>query len=164
MRMVDRDALWSTFLGYEYARGAVVARVLRWAESIAHTSNQNESAKGLAAVSLTSFLTSSNRVLRDRATKALVGLLSGALFQAAELLNTFSRVNDDYVLERLAAAAYGAAMRCQDAETVGRMAAACYERFFDPRRPPANALTRDYLRGIVELAVPFRTLTTIDTS
>ena len=50
MRMVDRDALWSTFLGYEYARGGVVARVLRWAESIAHTPGPNDGARGLAAV------------------------------------------------------------------------------------------------------------------
>ena len=113
---------------------------------------------------LTWFLTSSSRALRDRSTKALVAVFSGPFLQAAELFNAFSTVNDDYVLERLAAAVYGAAMRCQDADAVGRIAAACYEQFFERRRPPTNALTRDYLRGIVELGVHLKTLTWVDTS
>ena len=164
MRIVERDAWWSTFLGYEYAQGGVVGRVLRWAESIADTRDPNNDARGLATVLLTWFLTSSSRVLRDRATKALVGLLTGTLLQAAKLFDAFSAVNDDYVLERLAAAVYGAVMRCQDADAVGRVAGACYQHFFERRRPPTNALTRDYLRGIVEMGIQLKTLTATDST
>jgi hypothetical protein len=152
MRMVERDALWSTFLGYEYARGGVVARLLRWAESITHTLDRKHESSDLAILVLAWFHTSSSRVLRDRATKSLVAILSEGISKAQALLNALSAVNDDYVFERVAAAVYGAAMRCQDVDAVGRLAAACAEQFFERRQPPPNALTRDYLRGVVELS------------
>jgi hypothetical protein len=156
MRMVDRDAIWSTFLALEYAGGGAVARLLRWAESRRDRDQANHEVGTLATFALAWFLTSSSRVLRDRATKALVALLQLRIGEAAKLLETFSAANDDYVLERLAAAAYGAAMRCRTAGEVGPLAAACYEQFFKSTRPPVNALTRDYLRGMVELAIHLR--------
>jgi hypothetical protein len=150
MKMADRDALWSTFLGHGYAVGGAIARLLRWVESLPSGDQPAHTVIMLAATALTWFLTSSNRLLRDRTTKTLVKLLSTRLRAVVELVDCFSDVDDGYVLERLAAVAYGSAMRSQQTDDVVSLATTCYERFFKDGFPPANALSRDYLRGVVE--------------
>jgi len=153
MQMAERDALWSTALASGYPTGGATARLLRWSESLRNRTGHNSSVITLVAMVLSWLLTSSNRLLRDRTTKALVGLLQSRLPTAGDLVAAFAAVNDDYVLERVAAAAYGAAMRSRSPEQVANLAMVCYERFFKHTRPPLNALIRDYLRGIVELAL-----------
>ncbi len=62
-------------------------------------------------MALTWFFTTSNRFIRDKATKALVGLLNNKLAIIKEVMIEFQKVNDPYVLERLCAVAYGCMLR-----------------------------------------------------
>jgi hypothetical protein len=98
-------------------------------------------------------LTTPNRFLRDRATKALVSLLTGRLAAAARLVERFADVDDPYVAERVYAVAYGIAMRCHDPEAVGVLAMCVYRHVFASERPPPHILLRDYARGVVERAL-----------
>jgi hypothetical protein len=68
----------------------------------------------LAAIALVWMLSTSNRFLRDRATKALVSLLTGRLDHVGRVVGHFADVDDLYVAERVYAVAYGAAMRSSD--------------------------------------------------
>ncbi len=97
--------------------------------------------------------TTSNRFLRDRATKALVSLLTGRLDAATRLVERFSDVDDPYVTERIYAVAYGVAMRSHDAIGVEKMASLVYERVFANGDPPVHILLRDYARGVIERAI-----------
>jgi len=162
MQMADRDALWSTFLANEYAAGRACARLLRWTESVSNSALHGKRAITLAATALAWFLTSSNRPLRDRATKALVALLQHRLPLAGDLIMAFAAVNDPYILERVAAAAYGAAMRSRQEEDIAALASVCYETFFKHTPPPLNALSRDYLRGVIELALHLKPSMPVD--
>ncbi len=152
--MPDRDAVWSTYLHYAYGQGGTVDRVLDWAERL-HTAKPTTDPQSVwaCAVVLTWFLTTSNRFVRDRATKGLVSLLDGDFETAARLVRDFHNVDDPYVCERVMAAAYGIAMRSTDARGLAPLAEAVYEEVFAERDPPVHYLLRDYARGVIERAL-----------
>jgi hypothetical protein len=104
----------------------------------------------LAAVTLTWILSTSNRAVRDCATKALVNLLSCKLGHAAALVDQFADVDDPYITERLLAASYGAAMQGIDRARCGVLAASVWKTYFaEGKQPPLNVMARDYAFGVL---------------
>ena len=152
--MPDRDAVWSTYLHYAYDQGGPVDRVLDWAEGL-HTAKPTTDPQSVwaCAMVLTWCLTTSNRFVRDRATKGLVALLDGNFETATRLVRHFQDVDDPYVRERVMAVSYGIAMRSTDAQAMAPLAEAVYEEVFANGDPPAHYLLRDYARGVVERAL-----------
>ena len=106
----------------------------------------------LAATTLTWFFTTSHREIRDKATKALARILSRRLLLATRLIGDFVRVNDLYVLERLLAACYGAALQGTAEAGLAELAQEVFDTIFYDKEPPQNALLRDHAQGIVEYA------------
>ena len=151
--LASRDAWWSVFLHYQYGEHSAVDRLVEWAWFEEDKSHINDESIRLTGIALTWFLTTSNRYLRDRATKALVALLDKRIQVLRQILKKFVKVNDPYVLERLFAVAYGCAMRSTDAAAIGELAMDVYELIFKDGTPPPHILLRDYARGIVEVAL-----------
>lgn len=155
LEMPDRDARWSTYLHNVYGGESALDRILDWATSLRQEDVRqlDGDAVDLCGVALAWMLTSSNRFVRDRATKGLVALFSGRLGSLRELLERFHGVDDAYVAERLYAVAYGCATRCHDPEDLESLAAFVYRRVFADGTPPPHILLRDYARGVVERAL-----------
>lgn len=151
--MPDRDAWWSVDLHHLYGDRGAVDRLVDWASSVDPSTSIEDEAVELCAVTLSWMLTTSNRFLRDRATAALVSLLTDRLPTVVRLVQRFAPVDDPYVVERVYAAAYGVAMRCHDPEAVGTLAASVYDSVFASGSPPAHILLRDYARGVIERAL-----------
>ena len=151
--MPDRDAWWSTYLHNAWHTNGPVDRLVDWASNLSADDALENSVVDLAVTTLAWMLTTSNRFLRDRATKALVSLLTGRLECTTRLVARFSDIDDPYVAERVYAVAYGVAMRSHDAEEVSRVASAVYENVFASGTTPAHILLRDYARGVVERAI-----------
>ena len=153
--MPDRDAWWSTYLHHAYGGGGAVDRLLDWTlgQPGSGSDSLEDQVIDLSAVTLAWMLTTSNRFLRDRATKALVHLLTNRFQSATALVARFADVDDPYVTERIYAVAYGVAMRSHDPVEVGRLATIVYKNVFASGIPPAHILLRDYARGVVERAV-----------
>jgi hypothetical protein len=76
----------------------------------------------LGAITLSWLFTLSNRPIRDRATKALAHVLVGHPAVLSELIAEFKDVDDLYVLERIFAAAFGAACTDPNPDRVRRYA------------------------------------------
>ena len=113
--------------------------------------NLEENTVDLCSIPLAWMFTTSNRFLRDRATKALISLLTDQLDAATRLVDRFSDVDDPYVVERIYAVAYGVAMRSHDAIGVGKLSSLVYERVFSNGTPPAHicsATTRVVLLSV----------------
>lgn len=146
--MPQRDALWSVFLAEDdLSEGGAAESLIEWAWE-ADAGEVEHQRRWLAAVALTWFLSTSNRAVRDRATKSLVNLLSSDLSVAADLLNKFGRVNDLYISERLLAACYGAMMQGIDRAGCAAVASAVWDNYFaGDRTPPLHILARDYAFG-----------------
>ena len=126
---------------------------VHWASDITPNTKLGDRADELCSVVPAWMLTTSNRFLRDRATKSLVSLLTGRLTTARLLLERFAEVDDAYVAERVHAAVYGVVMRSRDRREVGAIASTVYKLVFADGAPPAHVLLRDYARGIIERAL-----------
>ncbi|GAB3859000.1 hypothetical protein GCM10028822_34870 [Hymenobacter terrigena] len=151
--MPERDAWWSIDLHNLWDRHSAVDRLVDWSSAITASTVLDEPAVDLCAVALAWMLTSSNRFLRDRATKGLISLLTGKLEAAGRLVERFADVDDPYVTERIYAVAYGVAMRSNDKTETGKLAFIVYNRVFADKRPPVHILLRDYARGVIERAL-----------
>ena len=164
--MPERDSCWSVFLheAWERGRGGAVHRLVDWASSIAPNDQIETPIVDLAATTLAWTFTSSNRFLRDKATKALVELLTGRHDSTMTMLRLFADADDLYVAERIYAVAYGVAMRSHSAEEVGELATLVYQQVFADATPPTHILLRDYARGVVERAIYLGTGDEFDTT
>jgi hypothetical protein len=162
--MADRDAWWSIYLHDAWGNYGAIDRLLDWATSVGPSTHPEEEIVELAGTVLAWLFASSNRYLRDSATKALVVLCSGRLGCMGRLVALFSGVDDLYVTERVYAAAYGVAMRSYDPADVGSLAQIVYEHVFMGEKTPAHILLRDYARGVIERALYLDSHITIDTS
>jgi len=156
--MADRDAWWSIYLHEQYKNESALDRLLDWAQSEDDKSHINDESVRLCAVMLIWCLTSSNRFVRDRATKGLVALLWERLHLLLPLLLKFKDVNDPYVQERLLAVCYGCCLRTQDDNGIKFLAQYIFKTIFKaPHETDAEVwphiLGRDYARGVVEIAL-----------
>ena len=151
--MPVRDSKWSIYLHLAWRTHGAVDRLVYWASTITSQDILDNDTVDLCSTALAWLLTTSNRFLRDRATKALVSLLTERLDSVVRLVKRFTNVNDPYVAERIYAVAYGIAMRSNDPEKVGTLAMCVYNQVFATGTPPAHILLRDYARGVVERAL-----------
>lgn len=160
--MPDRDSWWSTYLYTAWETQGPVDRLVDWASNVSASDDVEETVVDLAATTLAWMFTTPNRFLRDRATKALVALLTGRLESVERVVTRFADIDDPYASERVYAVAYGVAMRSYDADAVGKLALLVYERVFVSGSPPPHILLRDYARGVVERATHLGTSISID--
>lgn len=155
--MAQRDAWWSTFLHYTYNENKSVDRLLKWSMSNSTNSLINDSTLLLTGITLAWFLTSSNRFIRDKATKCLVNIFNNRLIALKDLLVNFENVNDIYVLERIYAATYGCIMLSNQSsckiDDVQNLVDYICNYFYVKNNLPVHLLLRDYIRGIIELSV-----------
>jgi len=151
--MPERDAWWSTYLHRAWQTHGAVDRLVDWASSVSPNDDLDDETVDLCATTLSWMLSTSNRFLRDRATQALVSLLTGRLSAVGRLVERFADVDDPYITERVYGVAYGTAMRSRHSAEVGALAKCVYTRVFARGAPPAHILLRDYARGVVERAI-----------
>lgn len=151
--MPVRDAWWSIYLHKAWKTHGAVDRLVDWASTVTQQDAFDDGTIDLCSTALAWMLTTSNRFLRDRATKALVILLTGRLDAVMRLVERFADVDDLYVTERVYAVAYGVAMQSYNSEKVGSLALCVYSRVFATGTPPVHILLRDYARGVVERAL-----------
>lgn len=149
----DRDAWWSIYIHHARGTHGALDRLVDWAASMSAATSIDDETLDLCWVTLSWTFTSSDRILRDRATKALVSLLTGRLAAVVRLIEWFATVDDPYVAERVYAVAYGVALRSTDPGAVGTLARCVYNRVFASGSPPPHILLRDYARGVVERAL-----------
>lgn len=150
--MADRDAWWSTGLHALWENGSAVDRLVQWSSRLWPHSVLDDEAAGLTATAIAWLLTSSNRYLRDHASKSLVRVLTWRPELIADLVQRFSGLDDAYVAERVLAASYGASMRTADAAGAKIVADATHLAVFAGGRPRSHLLLREYARGIIKRA------------
>lgn len=151
--MPKRDQWWLPFLHHHYGEDGSIDRLITWARDIGNKADFNDKSLELAGIMLSWFLTSSNRFLRDRTTKALVSLLKERITLLINVLKRFKDVNDPYVAERLYAVAYGCALLSSNKQDLAGLAQHVYDQVFANSNPPVHILLRDYARGVIETAL-----------
>jgi hypothetical protein len=149
----QRDSWWTVWLHDKYGEYSVhnsVKRLIDWAWSDSSKVEVSHESIRLAAVMLAWFHTSSNRYLRDAATKAMVSLLQDRISVLLEVLRKFEGVNDPYVYERLYAVTYGCVLRTNDKLSLTPLSEYVFKAIFDTKYVYPHILLRDYARGVIE--------------
>ena len=155
--VAERDHFWSIKIalmdsseeqGYE----SIARTLIEWACLGELTQVEDERIR-LCAITLFWFLTTSNRKVRDQATKSLIRLLSDRPHLIKGIFNYFCDVNDLYLTERLYAVVYGVVCNINDNTLIGHIAELVFDKLFKKEEPVPHILLRDYARGILELAL-----------
>jgi hypothetical protein len=150
--MASRDGFWCPYLYGSYEKRGQVHRLIHAAFATDVAAVPSSVRQRWAALLLW-FCAASDLRVRDFATKALVAVTEPEPAVWARLIELAVDVNDDYVIERCLAAAYGTLLRTQNEEAV-RLAAEAAHRFVFSASGHRfqNALIRDHARCILELA------------
>lgn len=151
--MPKRDSWWIPFLYESTDPEDQVQRIVTWAWQDNSKTCYSDETVLLTGITLTWFLSASIRIIRDKATKALVRLFENRLGLLSSLLERFANIDDVYINERLYAVAFGCTMRSRTLDKIGPLAEKVYELVFKSGEPPCNVLLRDYARGVIEYAV-----------
>lgn len=146
-----RDYLWSTYVNElsEYDR---IVSLAYYIEAGNDFNVQSENKIKLLLTLYSWMLSSSNRVLRDRISKAMIEILKTHLNLCQELLLDFQDVNDPYIIQRLYGIVFGAVMKRQneDMEVYESLALFVYTNIFMGDKVYPDILLRDYARLIIE--------------
>lgn len=149
--LADRDAWWTIYLKRQFSYESAVRRLIDWAWSDSDKSHILDESIKLCSISLAWFHTSTDRKLRDSATKALICILENRIQILIELLKEFEEVNDPYVYERLFAVAYGCAIRTEQKEKLTELSNYIFKTIFENKTEIyPHILLRDYARGVIE--------------
>jgi len=90
------------------------------------------------------FLSSNNRGLRDKSTKALAKILVNKSNISSKLITEFNQVKDIYILERIIAAIYGAVIRSTDNDKIEGLATKLYEIIYKGNNTIDNIIIKIY--------------------
>ncbi|KAI3494620.1 hypothetical protein L1887_40657 [Cichorium endivia] len=151
--MAKRDASWTIQLNsLPMDEENTAQRLIEWS-AFEQSQQTDPGIQYLCAITLTWFFTSSNRELRDKATKALTSLMIWNPSLYGMLCTDFSGVDDLYVLERLHTAAYGACCIDPDQHRLHAYSEIANTAVFDREVVPLSIILRDSALGIIELAL-----------
>ncbi|WP_156427203.1 hypothetical protein [Novosphingobium sp. Fuku2-ISO-50] len=149
--LAERDSFWTVAINAaHHDPGHALIRLTDWSLS-AGVTRAGDGTLGLALITLAWTCTSTSARVRDTASKAMISIFASRPSLIAPLFARFAGCDDPYVVERLFAALYGAALRTLDPVKLARLAMVAWTYCFEGV-PPVHLLARDYARGTVELA------------
>jgi hypothetical protein len=151
IKMVDRDVFWSLEVNKATEDSHPLYVLIDWSLGLDRADISRQT-YWLCALVLTWSFSSSNRRIRDLATKALTTVLLKQPDIFPQLSDAFREVDDGYILERLYAAAYGACCIDPSSSRTAEYVNKTITNVFGQKLFLPNLLLRDYARGIVELA------------
>ncbi|SEP47308.1 hypothetical protein [Propionispora vibrioides] len=151
--MSDRDAFFIPLFNDIYENeGSSINRLLDWCVLSSSKSSYSEGFIKLAALTVSTFLISSNLHLRDKATKALSVLLKNHTEIMISTLKYFEDIDDPYIVERLYAVAFACAVSEQNDSKLLSLVEYVYEAVFNQEFVYPNILLRDYAKNIIDYA------------
>lgn len=150
--LVKRDAFWTAHingLSYEDER---VFQLIKFFDEGSMLNGLSKANTELLLTLLVWLFASSNRVLRDKASKAAIELLRYNFELCKPLLQRFETVNDPYVFQRIYGVVFGACMKRieEKMDVFDELADYIYEYFFNQNFVYPDVLARDYARLIIE--------------
>lgn len=147
--LAKRDSFWLPFLYHKHNNSSSVDRIIHWALKVSNKTSYSDESLELVGIALAWFLSSSDRYIRDTATKAMIRLFRTRSKVLINVLHHFEGINDPYIAERLMAVAYGCALQSDDKELYG-LGLYVYKKVFSRGKPPVHLLLRDYAKGTIE--------------
>ena len=149
--MTRRDAYWCPYLHMRYESSGVVRRLIDAAFKLPLDRMATDILERWGIILLW-FTAAADRRIKDRATRAVIRILTYQPEIIPSVVERFLDCDDDAVRERVLLSAYGAPIMTRDISATGRLADMLYRAFRDRAAQYDNALIRDHVRCILELS------------
>ncbi|MHA1289840.1 MAG: hypothetical protein ACTSPB_20870, partial [Candidatus Thorarchaeota archaeon] len=149
--LARRDAYWCGYLHERYESDRVVKRLIDAAFELPLDNVEEEIAERWAIILLW-FTAAADRRVKDWTTHAAIALFIAKLEIIPNILKRFLDCDDDEVRERTLLSCYGALIVSRNPEIVCETAGILCQAFHNNPTDFDNALIRDHIRCIVELA------------
>lgn len=150
--LAERDAIWTTYInGLSNEEERLYQLVILFYSG--DTLNGLNKHNILLLLTLfTWLLSSSNRDLRDKTSKAIIEILKGHFDLCQILLEKFENVDDPYIVQRLYGIIFGACIRrtSKSQQDFKKLTRYVYNSVFEKDVAYADILLRDYARLIIE--------------
>lgn len=155
MRLVDRDAVWTVNISDNTYLKEQISTLVAWARSASQEIILHLDKDILLHISrlLIWTLATTDKALRNRTTRALINLLQNDDDCLLQCIRDYHNVNDDYIVERLFAIAFGCCTSSQEKGFVEKVAQLTYDCVFKEGQPRENILVRDFAKNIIDYAV-----------
>lgn len=156
--MAERDSFWQSYMlqysGKDDNGNAMpIQRLIDWSWTPEISFQTDFETARLVGQTLTWILSTTNTILRDQVTKAMVNLLEQQPDALIKIMSKFKNIDDPYIAERLYAITYGCILRTEKLVSVKKLASFIYDTTFKGENPPKNILLRDYARNTIEFAI-----------
>ena len=150
-RLAARDAFWCGYLHDRYESMGTVRRLIDAAFDLPLVQVETDTAERWATMLLW-FTAAADRRVKDRSTRAAVALFTAKPDIIPKVLFRLLESDDDEVRERTLLSSYGALINAQDREVVKVITRDLQRAFRENPLKFDNALVRDHIRCISELA------------
>lgn len=150
--IAHRDALWTTYINGLTYDDERIYQLVNYFDKGKVLDGLSDTNTELILILFGWLLTSSNRFLRDKTSKAMIELLKRNFTLCEKTLKHFETVDDSYVLQRLYAIIFGACIkRTQEHKEIYRsLVKYVYQQIFNKEYVYPDILLRDYARLIIE--------------
>lgn len=149
--LAHRDALWCRYLHCAYEASGPPWRLIHAAFDLPIEELDVNVAERWATI-LTWFTAAADRRVKDGATRALMRVLTKHPGLILVLIPLFLKLDDDAVRQRVLLGSYGALLASRDQNVIAEMIEAIYQEFAADPKSFNNALIRDQIRLLAELA------------
>lgn len=150
--IADRDSCWTATINDETESESRIMQLIKKFDQGFKDMDLPKEQIWLLLLLFSWILTSSNRCLRDKCSKAMIEILKTHFDYCLKLLKHFENVNDPYVIQRLYAIVFGAVMKRTSSYTNEFMEISLYvyRTIFLAEEVYPDILLRDYARLIIE--------------
>ena len=149
--LARRDAFWCGYLHQAYEASGPPWRLIHAAFDLPIEELDPTVAEQWATM-LTWFTAAADRRVKDWATRALIRVLTEHPVLIPQLSRLFLVLDDDTVRQRFLLASYGALLVSKDRNVIAEVTEVAYQAFATDPESFDNALIRDYIRLLAELA------------
>lgn len=153
--LARRDHLWTTYINDNIDENSRIFHLIELFEKGNICINFNDESTVLILITFSWLLTSSNRFLRDKTSKAIIEILKFNFDLCIELLIKFENVNDPYVIQRLYGIVFGVCTRTKNINKNSYLELVNYVYYsiFDKDLVYPDILLRDYAKSIIEFYI-----------
>lgn len=151
IQLNKRDSSWTIFINELTENDRIVSFAYYLEEGNDFSEVSDETAELLLTL-YSWMLSSSNRILRDRVSKAMVEVLKKRFILCTSLLERFKDVNDPYIIQRLYGIIFGSVMKRTHIfeSEFEELSLKVYKEIFLKEKIYPDILLRDYARLIIE--------------
>ena len=149
--VATRDSVWCGYLHKRYEENGIVKRLTEATADIDLKRVDSETAARWSIILLW-FTAAADRRVKDHATRAAIAIFRAHSAAILPLIEKLLDVDDDEIRERALLCAYGALIATRDKKALKPLAEALLKKYDAAPTLFQNAILRDHIRSIGELA------------